>query len=193
MRGALLLVVGLVCCALPLCASEAGRSEVATVFEVELEPASLTSVPRYLLIDDFERDSSKSHVGGFYDWDAASKSDRMTSCEIAWVSEGVSGGHLWSKYEYRGWLKATLAGLSPPLDASNYEGIEVALWSDEPCMVDAAVGAWDEEDRWIAYRSESVSVDGVPRKFRIPFDAFSPYTSSAPGIPQAHLARVIAI
>ena len=105
MRGAFLLVVGLVCCALPLCASEAGRSEVATVFEVELEPASLTSVPRYLLIDDFERDSSKSHVGGFYDWDAASKSDRMTSCEIAWVSEGVSGGHLWSKYEYRGWLK----------------------------------------------------------------------------------------
>lgn len=193
MRGALLLVVGFVCCAFPLWAGEAGPLEIATAFEVELEPVSLTPVPRYLLIDDFESDSLQSHVGGFYDWDAASKSDRMTNCEITWVSEGASGGHLWSKYEYTGWLKVILAGLSPPLDASGYDGIEVTLWSDEPCMVDAAIGAWDEEDRWVAYRSESASVDGVPRKFRIPFGAFSPYTSSTPGIPQAHLARVNAI
>lgn len=192
-RVLLLTLVGLVCCALPLCAAETRSAEIVTVFDVELEPVPPTSVPRYLLIDDFESDSLQSHVGGTYDWDAASKSDRMTNCEITWVSEGASGGHLWSKYEYRGWLKVTLAGLSPPLDASGYDGIEVTLWSDEPCMVDAAIGAWDEEDRWVAYRSESVGVDGVPRKFRIPFGAFSPYTSSTPGIRQAHLARVNAI
>ena len=165
------------------------HSEIATAFEVELAPSPIAFALRQVLIDDFESLALESRFGGSYGWDARGAS----TCEISRIPDGVSGGHVLFEYVNRSWLKVGLWGFEEPLDASGFEGIEVTLWSDEPVEVDAEIGAWNEANKWIAYVSEGLRVDRVPRTFRVPFDSFSPYNSSSTGIPPTHLARLNAL
>jgi len=190
MKKSVVPVIGLLLSVLGMAASSQSPPyrESVTEFTVELEPVSTELTPGPLMVlDDFEDPVLESEFGGAYRW-GTSHDDPVSSCEITWSPDGPLGGYLAFEYVNRSWMKLALCDFPRPIDATEYEGIEVVLWSDSSLEVELEIGTGG-----VAYVSPPFTVSEIPLVYRIPFKDLVAYGSHEAGIPGPHLAEVRSI
>jgi len=145
------------------------------------------------VIDDFESFLGGVDAGEGWAYGSSEKynpgSDPDSYCLISPASSPAGGTCLRAEFLYTSWMKV---GLTDFLDASDYDGIEVSLWSETPMRIDIELGIC--VDQWTTHLVRGIGITSIPTRFRIPFDDFvhEPDMDSL-GIPDEHLARVCGV
>jgi len=145
------------------------------------------------VVDDFESDTPPTHIAGDWDYGCSEKntpgSDPSFYCELSRVPYQGLGNVLKADFFFTLWLKVGAAAF---IDASGFDGIELALWADAQMTVDVEVGLCT--DPWKRSMLEGIDVATEPRRYRLPFSDFVEDAAGAiRGIPSWELADLCGI
>ena len=169
----------------PLLQRQALLDEAWVSLESIDKPPTLTQTPRVqampnlltsegaMVIDDFE--TYRSRIGGQYDNDH-DPSDPDFYCRTSIVSEESGNHYRVFDFQWSKWLKFRLSQI-PSFDASGYEGFEITIWADSVMKVDWEVAFHDQQQPWTAIWLPDMTLDTIPRRYRLPFAGFDPVPS----------------